>query len=275
MDDIERKASAASPPNIDGENLSYRSFNLKATRMNFRYGDVFLLAADDRDWRTDTGRAAEKLPVSYSSKRRILPGDRLFEHVNTLLIMLAALGHAASLMVGGNTHRDRKPVMRIGTGWPDLGFAVPLRGPLEHALAATLPEYIEIGIMTDAGELAKQLPNAKAQTGQLNTTMAHIMSPVFLAFFDRYNVWARDEFGDVAKWPLPLNFARVIRNAAAHNGKLDIRNPNAQPASWRGLTYGPSDHGREIIGTDIKLGEILALMFDVDDCLTSIGAPVP
>jgi hypothetical protein len=41
--------------------------------------------------------------------------------------------------------------------------------------------------------------------------MAHIASPVFLAFFERYNVWAKDSYGDVTTWPSPLNFARVIR----------------------------------------------------------------
>jgi hypothetical protein len=94
----------------------------------------------------------ETLPVTFSSKRRMVPGDRLFEHVNTLLIMLAALGHATSLMVGGRTHMDPRPVMRIRTRWPDLGFAAPLRGPLEHALAGTVPESIEIGIMTDQND---------------------------------------------------------------------------------------------------------------------------
>jgi hypothetical protein len=70
-----------------------------------------------------------------------------------------------------------------------------------------------------------------------------------------------------------LNFARVVRNAIAH-GKIEIRNSNAPPVTWRGLTYSYADNGKQIFGTDLKLGEIVALIFDASDALDGIDAPI-
>ena len=69
-------------------------------------------------------------------------------------------------------------------------------------------------------------------------------------------------------WPPPLNFARVVRNAIAH-GAIKINDPKSAPVSWRGLSYSHADNGKKIVGTDLKLGELLALMFDANDALGS------
>ena len=37
--------------------------------------------------------------------------------------------------------------------------------------------------------------------------------PIFLSFFERYNVWLTDTLGDAVNWHPTLNFARVVRNA--------------------------------------------------------------
>ena len=72
---------------------------------------------------------------------------------------------------------------------------------------------------------------------------------------------------DVRKWPSVLNFARVIRNAFAHGGQISFLNPDAQPASWRTLTYTPSDNGRYILYLDITAVEAILLMEDMDSTL--------
>jgi hypothetical protein len=176
-------------------------------------------------------------------------------------------------MVGGKVHTNPKPVFRVGTRWPDYGLGVPLRGPLEHALVGTVPTSIEIGIITDSHVLTEPLADVKLQTGGLNDVMAHVVSPIFLSFFERYNEWMTTNLGDAVNWPPTLNFARVIRNSVAH-GKIKINDPNAPAVRWRDLSYSHADNGCQIIGTDIKLGEILALMFDANDGLDGVGVPV-
>ena len=68
----------------------------------------------------------ESLAVGNFTPRRIIPGDRLFEPVRDLLIILSAVAHASSLMVDGSTHKRQKPVMRCGTRWPNYSLAIPL-----------------------------------------------------------------------------------------------------------------------------------------------------
>jgi len=64
-----------------------------------------------------------------------------------------------------------------------------------------------------------------------------------------------------------LNFGRVVRNAFAHGGLINIENPNSQPVSWRGLTYGPQHHGRQILYTDVTPVEVIFLMDEMDKLL--------
>ncbi len=166
----------------------------------------------------------ESLKLGDHEKRLAVPGDRIFDATRDLLIILSALAHASSLMVDGNTHKTPKPVMRVGTIWPDYSLAIPLRGPLEYALTERAPTSIEIGIITDAKENAKELPAAKLRTGGLHGVVAHITAPIFLMFFERYNDWLDDSLGKAENWPPTLNFARVVRNSIAH-GKIKNTGP--------------------------------------------------
>jgi hypothetical protein len=215
----------------------------------------------------------EPLKVKIDQKRQAQPGDRLFDPLNDLLIIISAIAHASSLMAGGSTHTNPKPVMRVTTRWPDYGLALPLRGPLECALTGQPVALIEIGIMTDPSALLEKMPDIKLETGGLHAVMRHVISPIFLMFFERYNVWLTDNLGDAQNWPPTLNFCRVVRNAMAH-GKINIRNPNAPNVSWRDLSFGYADNGTQIIGPGMQLGEIIALMFDASDALDGINAPV-
>lgn len=213
---------------------------------------------------------SETLKLGEHIKRVASPGDRIFEPVNDLLIILSAIAHAASMMVDGSTHKIARPVMRVRTRWP---LAIPLRGPLEMALTERVPAHIEIGIITDPSELSKVLPAAKHRTNGLLGVMSHVIAPIFLMFFERYNDWLDKALGEAVNWPPTLNFARVVRNSVAH-GKITIRNPAAEPVSWRDLTYSYPDNGRKIVGEDVSVGEIIALIFDASDALDAISAPI-
>jgi hypothetical protein len=213
------------------------------------------------------------LKAEADEDRILSPGDRLFEPIYNFLIILASISNAASLMVGGDTHTHTNPVMRVSTRWPDLGLALPLGGVLQHVLNDVTPKEIHIGIITRPGLLAIPMPNIKFQTSGYETVLAHVIAPIFLSFFERYNVWLTANRGDAKKWHPTLNFARVIRNAAAH-GKIEIRNPASAPAVWRDLSYGYAQNGARIIGTDLKFGEIIALMFEADEALDSDNVPI-
>lgn len=210
--------------------------------------------------------------LSITGKHSMKPGDRLFSPVNDLLIILSAITHASSLMVDGSTHKHPQPTMRLNTKQMGCAYVIPLRGPLEHALAGTTPDRIEIG-MTPSATHDNKLHGPKLHTGGLDSVMTHVISPIFITFFERYNDWMTENYSDAINWPMTLNFARIIRNAAAH-GKINFRNPRAPAVSWRGLSYSPADNGRQVIGLDIRMGDVLGLMFDANEELNKFGVPV-
>jgi hypothetical protein len=214
-----------------------------------------------------SGEAVSNLIRKY----KILPAERLFTPINDFLIILSAISHASSLMVGGTTHSVPWPGMRLNALRMGYAFAIPLRGPLELALEEKTPGFIEIGILPDD---RVPLKNAKLKTRGLTQVMNHLITPIYLMFFERYNRWLKQTYGyDGINWPPTLNFARVVRNAAAH-GKIKIDNKKAGPVTWRGLSYDHTNDGRTIIGTDLGVGDILGLMFEIDEELKKINAPV-
>jgi hypothetical protein len=97
--------------------------------------------------------------------------------------------------------------------------------------------------------------------------------PIFIGFFERYNEWLTDTHGDSINWHPTLNFCRVVRNAAAH-GSINFRNPRAPAVTWRGLNFGPAENGRQIIGGDLRVGDVVGLKFEANDELNRIGAPI-
>ena len=69
------------------------------------------------------------------------------------------------------------------------------------------------------------------------------------------------------EWPSTLNFARVIRNAFAHGGKIYFENLNSPPVNWKGYNYSPADNGREILFNDFYIPEIVLLLKEIDALL--------
>ena len=69
---------------------------------------------------------------------------------------------------------------------------------------------------------------------------------------------------DPQGWPMIWNFARVIRNAFAHEGKITFRNPTAPSVSWRTLSYSPANNDRQILYQDVTAVEVILLMQDMD-----------
>jgi hypothetical protein len=207
--------------------------------------------------------------TNFCPMHRINSGDRLFSSINNFLVIVSAISYAAPIMVDGGVHKEQNPLMRVNTRQFDYAFLLPLRASLLNALENKSPPYIEIGTTSNVDEL---LEGAKINTVGLRSVMTNVICPIFIMFFERYNVWLKSNHGDPVNWPAVLNFCRVVRNACAH-GSIDFRNLQTAPVSWRGLSFGPSDNGRHIIGTEVSAGDILGLMFEASTELDKIKAP--
>ncbi|MGY8638989.1 hypothetical protein RAD15_41630 [Bradyrhizobium sp. 14AA] len=219
-----------------------------------------------------------ELPKAQADASRIIrPGDRLYDPIFDFLIMLSAVCYASALKVRepAAAFLTPNPVMHSLTRWGDLGFLFPLGGVLEHALANKKPTSIDIGIITTRALLDNPMPGIRDsyETDGLANTLGHVIAPIFLMFFERYNVWLTANVGEAINWPAPLNFSRVVRNSIAHGG-IDIRNPASPPVTWRDLSYSHADKGKSIVGSDLKFPEVVQLMFESSDALDAAVVPV-
>lgn len=115
---------------------------------------------------------------------------------------------------------------------------------------------VEPGAMRDPEIMARF--NAEVRINNVHRLQIGATEAAFLHYFETHLHF-------VAR-PLPpvWNFARVIRNACAHGGRIDIRDKNATPVSWMSLSYSASDNGKEIWKTDLTTVEALLLMEDMD-----------
>ena len=102
------------------------------------------------------------------------------------------------------------------------------------------------------------------------------ITPVYVDFFEKHRRWLKAKFGgDANAWPPLFNFSRAIRNFISHrSGCVDFENMKAPPVTWHHLTYSPADMGKQVIGSDFDLADLIVLLFEVSDELDSLGCPL-
>lgn len=211
-------------------------------------------------------------PMKLDRKLTFKPGDRLFAAINDLTILMAALGHALHAIGGSGRIPEKMGVMRMRPSRFSHAIALPLVGPLQIAMKGEVPDIIDVGLIA-LEDAQSDLVGEATTTSGFNHVLGHLVKPVFLAFFERYNVWLTENLGDAVNWPATLNFARVVRNAIAH-GSINIRTPSTPPVVWRGLSYSHADSGRDIFSSDIGPTDLIGLMIEADWELDAISAPI-
>lgn len=185
---------------------------------------------------------------------------RLFEPINNFCVMHACIAQASRAYHG-------QPEFNLGDyailpcKHNDLQIRLPLGYVFEIALQGKKPGQLQIGVE------AKQPPFMTGPGGKgFAAIMRNLISPVFIAFFEDHKVPVYTRYGNNSEdWPQTLAFARLVRGALAHEGKLNLRGKRITPTEWRGLTYSHDNDEREIIGTDINVADMLLLMLDMND----------
>jgi len=95
-----------------------------------------------------------------------------------------------------------------------------------------------------------------------------MIANAFVQYFEANRGAAESKYGsNVQAWPATWNFGRVVRNALAHKGVINIQNANAAPVAWRTLVYGPAQNGRQLLYQDLTAVEIILLMEEMDALL--------
>lgn len=192
--------------------------------------------------------------------------DYVFQPLVTLATVTSALTragmhHIYGKITDGNMHIACKAYQN------DLGWDAS--EAFDCAMIGRIPESFEI-VCLHKGLTPKI---SGASTSGFSQTLLHLCEPIFLAFFEPYSQWLKANLGDGVNWGSTLNFARVVRNAVAH-GAINIRNPGAPPVEWCGLRYSHASNGRRIIGSDLSMGDLIALTLEINNELAHLKAPL-
>ena len=141
---------------------------------------------------------------------------------------------------------------------------LPVAHPFALAVAEKRPSFIDLTI-----EDASDPPPYSKWTGGLQSVAMHAIKPAFVAFYESMKPKISAKYGRTRNWPPGLLFLKTVRNAISHDGTVRIQDSNEAASVWRGARYDQSDNGRQIIGTELTLGDLLVLMLDVHAEITS------
>ena len=97
--------------------------------------------------------------------------------------------------------------------------------------------------------------------------MGSIYEHAFVAYFERVRDRIEARFGRIALWPDTIDFGRVVRNAFAHGGTVNISSGSREGSAWRGRSYTIADNGRQVLYNDISSGDLTVLMLEIDELL--------
>ncbi|OLF81480.1 hypothetical protein AWH62_02075 [Maricaulis sp. W15] len=187
-----------------------------------------------------------------------------------LATLVASVGIAAQYYADGRVTVNPGDYLAVVSNRFPMQLRVPMSGPVEAALMEIPISRIDLAI-----EASTPAPTYKIWTSGYQSLVRHLIAPLFVDFYEQHLPWIEANLGgrDGSKWPAVLDFARVIRNACSHGGKLTFKNSTSRSVNWRGITYSPADHDKLVVCADLSLADIIALVFDISDELDARGCP--
>jgi hypothetical protein len=213
-----------------------------------------------------------------------LNGSRLYSHFRSLCITMDSFTLASSFL-NAVTNKELNSLSNQSDVKFKEGMWATLRGrsiklvlaiPLISVFKATLHEQPEeplwYALAKDDGKPGGGRPGSPftGLKGMFNDSAA----ARYILFYEYYwpFVWKKANSNRDSIHPI-WAFARVVRNALGHGGLITIDDKSFRPVSWHGLTYGPAQHGTEIIGSDMEVPDLYYLMIEMDQALTEMSCP--
>jgi hypothetical protein len=209
-------------------------------------------------------------PITFSAA-----GDRLFEYVDQFLILNAATAVGvlwASKQLGPGL--SQVDYGQIDSQIFPLSLVVPFGGVLEDAMSERTATSRTLTI--ESGQKAPTMPDGAPFTQGFNGVLWHVITPIFVNFYERHLPWMEKNVGKQSAWPDTFYFARLIKNSISHGGKVHFTRDPKRTATWHHLRYDGGDHGKVMIGATgvFSISDLLFLMFDVSDELDGLGCPI-
>lgn len=203
-----------------------------------------------------------------TGERTFKPGERLHAPLTNFLTILSGVAYGFNWIAKQTYSPNGKGSHLVQSEVCNLSFFLPGTGPLEQAMNDE-PSPAFGFVIAKLVEMPKQA----VYLGQQTALMVNMITPIFCLHFETCSDWLKaNRHTNTTQWPMTLDFARFIRNAASHGGRLEISSQNYRTVRWHGLAYKPADNRKLVIGHEVFMGDMLALMIEVDDELVALGA---
>jgi hypothetical protein len=225
----------------------------------------------------DIARLFEKeVDIPLSGVRVLSEGKtRLFEPMLKLLFIADALAVALLVLHRGKVNLDAEKDHATATC---KQFPIILRYPVLKPTLSILHEepLTEITFSFTPLDPPALPPTAgKRKLKGVGRSLLGAVSPVFVDFYEKHRSWMTATFGKHPDWPPLFRFAWMLRNFISHTeGRVRFNDPNIAPVTWHQLSYSPADNGRQVIGVDIDIADLVVLMFELSDELDRRGCPL-
>lgn len=188
------------------------------------------------------------------------PTNRFFKQLITAQAATAAyiVGHV--IQAGGNL-----PRYMVGNHISQICYTRPQELEFEPSEVldpiskhGNWPTLTHLWIRAGSGR-----PPASLSPNPIQLLMGSLYEHAFIAYFAKSEDDIVNAHGsDRQRWPSVLNFGRVVRNAFAHGGVINIE--GTLGASWAGLSYSAADNGRRVIYNDLSAADLTLLMLEMD-----------
>jgi hypothetical protein len=183
---------------------------------------------------------------------------RFFNQLATAQAATAAyiLGHVTH--AGGSlpAFSANNPISQVCyTRQEELEFdASEVLGPISKQI---WPSVIHLNFRLGTGR-----PPASPNPTAIQYLMGSFYKHTFIAYYEKNVDQMKARHNGQKSWPPVLNFGRIVRNAFAHGGKLNIT--NGISGTWSGVSYSNADNGRPVLYNDLSSGDLTLLMVEMD-----------
>ena len=106
---------------------------------------------------------------------------------------------------------------------------------------------------------------SKTMPTRIRELWRRLVEVAFVHFFESIRDSIESKYSkECSHWPDLSNFSRVIRNAFAHGGRINIGNQNSPKVVSKSSSYDFQDNGKRVLFDDMAIGDVLRLMEEVD-----------
>lgn len=192
---------------------------------------------------------------------------RFFDNLVSFVAGIASLGLALEVQAGHPVRPFGPTDVATLVGFPNVAgceFRVFAGQVLTELLANRWPASVVI----DEVPINHAPPSHPIWLTGMQGVHGSMMANAFVQYFEANRGAVESRYGsNVQAWPATWNFGRVVRNTLAHKGIINFQNANELPVTWRTLTYGPAQNGRQLLYQDLTAVELILLMEEMDALL--------